>query len=118
MSLHKYIERIKYIDYLIRKRATGNADCLAKKLNLSKSGVEKFIQEMKEVGFPIVYCRKRKTYVYEEKGKMVENLFYQEIDNVKMKDINGGKTPLIVFQVLSDHNYSRFCEINFGKSNN
>jgi translation elongation factor EF-4 len=59
MSLHKYLERIKYVDHLIRKRSTGNIENLARKLQLSKSGAEKFLREMKEVGFPIAYNKKR-----------------------------------------------------------
>jgi bacteriocin-like protein len=91
MPLQKYIERVQFIDKLIRKKATGNIRVLAKKLNLSKSGTEKFIHEMKEIGFPITYCKKQNTYLYEHEGKMVDKLFFEEMDNSEMKKINGGK---------------------------
>lgn len=115
MSLQKYVERVQFIDNLIRKKAAGNATVLAKKLNLSKSGVEKFIQEMKEVGFPITYCRKRKTYLYEHEGKMVENLFTEELNDTEMKKVNGGKSFYHNIQFFSHRNYSRFWEGNFVK---
>ena len=110
MSLHKYLVRLKRTDSLIRKRATGNAGNLAKKLNLSKAGVYKFLQEMKEEGFPISYCKKRKTYYYTEEGKMAEELFEKEISNGQMRKISGGKSLLNFF---SDYNYSRQTDDNF-----
>jgi len=112
MSLRKYIERIQFVDKLIGKKATGNINVLARKLNLSKSGTEKFINEMKEVGFPITYCRKRKTYVYEQEGKMVEKLFFEEMERDELKKITGGKT---FFHLFLHRNYSRFSENNFVK---
>jgi predicted transcriptional regulator len=90
MSLHKYLERIKYVDHLIRKRSTGNIENLARKLQLSKSGAEKFLREMKEVGFPIAYNKKRKTYYYTEEGKVYNKLFEKETGREEMKKITGG----------------------------
>jgi hypothetical protein len=86
MSLSKYILRLKLIDSLIRKKSTGNSANLAKKLNLSKSGADKFIREMKEEGFPILYCKKRKTYFYSEEGEMAEKLFVTEINSEDLKN--------------------------------
>jgi biotin operon repressor len=64
------------MDYLIRKKATGNQKELARKLGMSRSMVNEYIKEMKELGFPIGYCRKRNTYYYLEEGYMVERLFH------------------------------------------
>ena len=97
MSLRKYLARLKQTDYLIRKKATGNSASLAKKLNLSKAGVYKFLQEMKDEGFPICYRKKRKTYFYTEEGKMAEELFEKEISNGQMRKISGGKSFFIFF---------------------
>ena len=46
MPLHKRFERLKFIDSLIRRKVTGNAKVLAKKLNLSQSGTEKIIHDI------------------------------------------------------------------------
>lgn len=78
MSLIKYFKRIQYIDFLIRRKATGNAKELAQKLNLSKRAVYNYLNEMKELGFPIKYGCDCNCYFYEEKGKMVESLFEKE----------------------------------------
>ncbi|HEY5464667.1 MAG TPA: hypothetical protein VIJ95_15500 [Hanamia sp.] len=103
MPIHKYLERIRFIDSLICKKATGNTKILAKKLNLSVSGTEKFIHEMKEAGFPISYSKKRKSYFYNRDGKMVERLFTEEMDKDEMKKITGGRT---FFHLFLNRNYS------------
>lgn len=112
MSLHKYIERIKYIDYLIRRRATGNAEELATKLGLSVSGTFKFISELKDEGFPISYSKSDKSYYYTKEGCFVKNLFDAELDAGGMRRIMGGENKL---EMLLDCNYSRGVASNFGK---
>lgn len=75
MSLCTYIERLKYVDYLLRTKATGNLSSLSKKLNLSRSHTVEFLNQMKAHGFPIKYCRKLGCYYYFEEGEMVKHLF-------------------------------------------
>lgn len=75
MSITKYIDRLRYVDSLIRTKATGDANSLAKKLNLSRSTTLAYIKEMKDLGFPIKYSLTGKYYYYEEDGVMPEKLF-------------------------------------------
>ncbi len=75
MSILKYIERLRYIDYLLRTKASGDANSLSKKLHLSRSATLEYLKEMKELGFPIKYSYRRKTYYYDEEGAMTKNLF-------------------------------------------
>ena len=110
MSLHTYLERMKRADMLISRKATGNVESLASKLNLSKSGTEKFIKEMKVVGFPISYNKKIKSYIYLQSGKMIDKLFAEDLDDIAMRKVIGGKND---FQVFSNRNYSRFSKNNF-----
>lgn len=85
MSLKKYIDRVRRIDYMIRTKSTGDIRCLAKKIELSRSTTIDFLKEMKELGFPIKYCRKRHIYFYDEDGKMIEKLFDKELNKEEMK---------------------------------
>ncbi len=75
MSITKYIERLRYIDLLIKTKATGDANSLGKKLHLSRSSTLAFIKEMKELGFPIKYSPDSKHYYYKEDGEMPKKLF-------------------------------------------
>ncbi len=75
MSIKKNLDRLEYVDFLIRTKATGDTNALAKKLHLSRSYTLACIKEMKELGFPIKYSLSEKHYYYEEEGMMVKNLF-------------------------------------------
>ncbi len=82
MSILRHFKRLQFIDYLIRKKATGNLNNFARKNQLSKRGLTKVLQEMKELGFPIKYSRDLECYYYEQEGKIVECLFMKESDTL------------------------------------
>ncbi|MBY0435904.1 MAG: hypothetical protein K2U26_17565 [Cyclobacteriaceae bacterium] len=65
MSLLKYIERLKRMDDLIRRKATGDVNCFALKLGISRSQISQDLHELRNIGVPIKYCKYRKTYFYE-----------------------------------------------------
>lgn len=120
MSLHTYIERMKYVDYLIRRKATGDLTHLSGKLNLSRSQTCEFINEMKQAGFPIKYCRKKGSYYYTEKGRLVthffetnlstENRLRPNLSSNQLRSISGG-TDFFHFFLHSD--YMRMGDSNF-----
>lgn len=58
MSFHIYRSRLKIVDHHIATKATGNIESLARKLELSVPGSYKFLEEMREEGFPIAYSKK------------------------------------------------------------
>lgn len=92
MSFIKYFDRFRHLDSLIRLKATGDIKSLEKKLGLSRSTTLEYIKEMREMGFPIKYSKIRRSYYYEEEGKMVDHLFIKELTDEELKKINGGKT--------------------------
>lgn len=101
MSLYKIYERVKRINYLIEKKSTGNSECLANKLHLSKSGLEKFIVEMQEMGIPIAYNRKNKNYCYTKDEEFYYKLFSGKISKEDIENFGGGvKTFFNFFQNL------------------
>ena len=78
MAILKQIRRLKYIDYLIKRKATGNLENFASRNGLCKRAMTDLLNEMKELGFPIRYDRSRNTYYYHEEGEMVKNLFVKK----------------------------------------
>jgi hypothetical protein len=78
MALLKHIRRLKYIDFMIKRKATGDLENFAGKNGLSKRAMTDVLTEMKELGFPIKYDRSRGTYYYDEAGEMVKNLFIKD----------------------------------------
>lgn len=88
MGLAKIINRLKYIDYLIRKRATGDLSSFSKRNGLSKSTLSEILNQMKEMGFPIAYDRSRKTYYYHENGQMIPTLFLKYNEVVQKSELS------------------------------
>lgn len=101
MSLLRKLHKIRYIDNLIAKKATGSQQSLAKKTKLSISGLNNYLNDMRELGFPIQFCRKRNTYFYKNRGKMVDSLFENDMSHNDMKQISGGS-----FQSCRDYSSS------------
>jgi len=89
MSLRRYLQRVHRIDSLIRKKQAGNLEQLARKVGVCRSALNGFLNEMKEEGFPIKYCKKTHTYYYEKDGKMVSSLF--ELNKDQMDGLHGGQ---------------------------
>ena len=79
MSILRYFKIIEHLDYFIRRKATGNQKEFARKLGMSRSLLNIYLNEMKELGFPITYCRKRNTYYYTYDGNMVKTLFKKNL---------------------------------------
>jgi DNA-binding IclR family transcriptional regulator len=79
MSVLRYFKKLQLIDSFIRRKATGNQKQFAEKVFLSRSMLNEYLKEMKELGFPIGYCKQKKTYYYEEDGSLVKKLFSPNI---------------------------------------
>lgn len=71
MSLPKYFGRAERMDALIRRKSTGTPKEIAAKLNLSERSLFELINQMKELGAPIVYCKSRQSYIYKEEVRFV-----------------------------------------------
>lgn len=66
------VDKLHRIDQLIRMKATGQPHELANRLEISPSTLYEYIDVMKSVLLaPIRYCHIRRSYVYEEEGKLL-----------------------------------------------
>ena len=73
MSLLKYIDRLKRMDDLIRRRATGNPEQFSQKLNISRSQLLQDLKELKELGAPVDYCPVAHSYHYTRECQLLLN---------------------------------------------
>lgn len=71
MSLLKYVDRLKRMDDLIRRKATGNAKEFSRKINISQSQLFAELKEMRELGAPIEYCTVTKSYFYSKDCRLI-----------------------------------------------
>ena len=89
MSLLKYVERLKRMDDLIRRRATGSAREFSEKMHVSESQLFLELKEMKELGAPIDYCSSTRSYYYVKSCRLV--LDFKEEGGLKGGRNNFGK---------------------------
>ncbi|MFN8844567.1 MAG: DNA-binding protein [Chryseotalea sp.] len=93
MSLLKSINRLKQIHKLIKIERTGNPDEFAKKLGISRAMLMINLQEIKELGAEINFCRYKNSYYY-------INDFLIIIQNKKdQKKIRGGRCSLMALDL-------------------
>ena len=64
MTIIEKLNKIEYIDQLIRLKNTGTPCELAEKLNLSERQVRRYLDEMREMGAEIKYNEYLLTYEY------------------------------------------------------
>jgi len=64
MKTIKQLNHLEKIHQYIKSDKTGTPKEFAKKLNISESQLYNILDDLKIKGFPIVYSRKLKTYVY------------------------------------------------------
>jgi biotin operon repressor len=100
MNFEKYIERIKYLDAIIRKKRTGSPSELAAKLNISRAQLYNHIDYLKDLGLPIEYCRKLNTFYYSSNSRLEVSFSMQVITEDESKDIQGGQKLYYTIQFL------------------
>ncbi|MDO8997846.1 MAG: winged helix-turn-helix domain-containing protein [Sediminibacterium sp.] len=101
MPLQKYLQKISYLHSLIQRKGTGCQKEFAKKANMSRSMLNEYLKEMKELGFPICYSKERNSYYYTENIKFRDSLFDYEIDPDELKGIKGGSMHIFELKVLN-----------------
>lgn len=70
MQALKFISRTRRLDNLIRRKSTGSPSQLAQRLGVSEATIYRYIQELKDMGAPIKYCRERQSYRYESEFQL------------------------------------------------
>jgi len=98
----KLIENAELVDRLLRlikRSATGDAATLASKLDMSKRSLQRLIQEMREEGYPIEYCKHSNSYTLKEP---VTYEFRVTVGNQDLLKIKGGYKPCTDFTGLEN----------------
>ena len=90
MAIDTYFERISRIDRLIRMKATGTPANLALRLEISESGLYRYIGYMRLMGAPIIFCKYRNSYIYEDNGKFQMGFVATPINDNELSRTFGG----------------------------
>ena len=66
------IQKIKHFIYLVKKGRTGSPEEVAKKIDVSERMIYNYVGILKnEFNVPIDYNRYKKTYFFQESGKLI-----------------------------------------------
>ena len=61
-----HTRRLQYLDQLIRQRATGSSRALARRLKVCRSTVMNDLDQLRQLGGDVDYCRLRRSYYYRD----------------------------------------------------
>ncbi|WP_439183098.1 hypothetical protein [Carboxylicivirga taeanensis] len=90
MILVPTLERLKQINELIKSKSTGKPKEFSKKIGISESHLYRCINEIKEMGAPIKFCRKRDSYYYDKPFEIKVNYSIELITEEESKQIKAG----------------------------
>lgn len=57
---------IHRVHELIRRKVTGTPKDLAARLEINERQWYRLLNDMKDMGLPVIYCKDRKSYYYDE----------------------------------------------------
>lgn len=83
MTIIDRLNIIERIDQLIRQKRTGTTVELARKICLSERQTRRYIEEMRDMGAEIEFCKSQSTFKYTKPLRF--NYGFQEIELNKIK---------------------------------
>lgn len=91
MKFVEQIERLQYLDKLIRKKSTGTPDELAYRLGISRSQLYNLISYLNDIGMEIRFSRATNSFYYKCTDRDLEIQFsIKIISDQKVQTIYGG----------------------------
>jgi len=66
MTLKEKMILIHRVHELIRRKATGSPKDLAARLEINERQWYRLLNDMKDMGLPVLYCKDRKSYYYDD----------------------------------------------------
>jgi hypothetical protein len=112
MKIFDHIQLLQRIDQLIRLKATGTPQTLGNKLELSERQARRVIDDMKDLGLPISYCKKRQSYYYESEVFMKFEIV-AIMGNERKKIIGGARNSCNFLNMFFKHNFSEYGSAAF-----
>lgn len=79
---YKILNRLQFLDQLIRQQRTGNAQELAEKLHIRRRHVYNLLDNLKDIGLEIEYSREKKSFIYPRPFQLTIILGFKEYDNI------------------------------------
>jgi biotin operon repressor len=77
MSIIKQKNRLERIDQILRQKNSGPSHEFASKIGISRTTLMDILDELRTIGFPIVYNHASKNYEYEYDGRLIFSFVYK-----------------------------------------
>ncbi len=74
MKVFIYMDTILRFHRLVLSENTGNAECFATKLNISRASLYRMIEDIQSYGIDVNYSRERNTYYYRYRDRVCINI--------------------------------------------
>jgi len=84
------LERLKQINELIKNKSTGKPKAFSHKIGISESHLYRCINEIKEMGAPIKFCRVQNSYYYAKPFEIKVNYSIELVSDDENRKINAG----------------------------
>lgn len=97
MKTLKQLERLQKIHQLVKMSSTGTPGELSGKLGISESQWYNILDDLKAIGFPIVYCKRSKTYYYREFCDLDINYSVELLTEQDKITIAGGRKGMMEY---------------------
>ncbi|WP_297793088.1 hypothetical protein [uncultured Eudoraea sp.] len=97
----KQLALLERVDQLIRLKATGRPNQLARRLQVSEATVFRIIDTMKEMNAPVCYDLTRQSYIYEAPTKFKCGFYLEVLDEAQEKNLSGGIAFIKMPKLLS-----------------
>lgn len=63
MDYCTYSEKLTYLEWLIRQKHAGSSYELASRLEVSRSTVKRMVNQLRNRGMDVSYCKQRGSYI-------------------------------------------------------
>lgn len=90
MKTFPFFELLERIDQLIRQERTGDSFEFSGRLGLSRRQLYYYLDEMKDMGLPISYNRRGKTFYYEKQCRLRIHVSITELEDSEERNLFGG----------------------------
>lgn len=94
MNFIHQIERLQKLNKLLKAENTGTPEELADKLCISRRQLYNHIEELKNIGLAIKYCKRQKTFYYVEGSGLYVDFSLQVIRKDEQMKIFGGSDKM------------------------
>lgn len=97
MVLFSHIKRLQLLHELIVDQKTNTPDMLAARLNISRASLYQLIDDLKKSDLPIVYSRKKKSFIYTKEVNLKLDYKLEIIESEQdLININGGYARFVL----------------------